>query len=67
MVSINNNWFGKNVKIIDVDNQVFNGRITDISGKEDNDETGRDSLTINDGKNLIFFSDNEIKNIEILD
>lgn len=67
MVSINNNWFGRNVRIIDVDNQVFNGRISDISGKEDNDETGRDSLTINDGKNLIFFSDNEIKNIEILD
>lgn len=67
MVSINNDWFGRNARIIDVDNQVFNGRITDISGKEDNDETGRDSLTINDGKNLIFFSDNEIKNIEILD
>lgn len=67
MVSINNDWFGRNARIIDVDNQVFNGRITDISGKEDNDETGRDSLTINDGKNLIFFSDNEIKSIEILD
>lgn len=67
MVSINNDWFGRNARIIDVDNQVFNGRITDISDKEDNDETGRDSLTINDGKNLIFFSDNEIKSIEILD
>lgn len=67
MVSINNDWFGRYVKIIDVDNQVFNGRITDVSGKEDNDETGRDSLTINDGENLIFFSDNEIKSIEIID
>mgnify|MGYP006947036569 CR=1 FL=1 len=67
MIDIKHEWHGKNVRLIDIDNQVFEGRITDVTGKEDNDETNRDSLTIFNGKDYIFFSDNEIKNIEVLD
>ncbi|WP_198142693.1 hypothetical protein [Aedoeadaptatus coxii] len=52
---------------VGIDDRIFYGVISDITGKADNDETGRDSLTLYDGKNYIFFSDNEIKSIEILD
>ena len=58
---------GKKVKLTDIDNQVFNGKMVAITGKEDNDETGRDSIDLYHGKNYIFFSDNEIQSIEILE
>lgn len=64
---IKSEWGGRRAKLTDIDNQVFNGVISDIIGKADNEDTGRDSLTLNDGKNYISFSDNEIKSIEILD
>lgn len=60
-------WGGERVKLTDIDDQIFYGVISDVTGKEDNDETGRDSLTLFDGKDYIFFSDNEIKSVEILD
>lgn len=66
-MKIQDSWWGKRVKIIDVDDQVFNGKIVTITDKGDNDETGRDSIDLYDGKNYIFFSDNEIKSIEVLD
>lgn len=66
-MNIQHEWGGKNVKLIDIDDQVFYGVVDHVTGKEDNDETGRDSLTLYDGKNYIFISDNEIKSIEILD
>ncbi|MDY3118190.1 MAG: hypothetical protein SOW18_01480 [Peptoniphilus sp.] len=66
-MKIKNEWGGRQVKLIDIDSQVFKGVISDITGKEDNEETGRDSLTLYDGKNYIFFSDNEIQSIEILE
>lgn len=59
-------WGGKSVRLTDTDNKVFYGVVDHITGKADNDETKRDSLTLFDGKNYIFFSDNEIKEIEIL-
>lgn len=61
---INKDWWGKKVRLTDIDNQIFIGTVAIITGKEDNDETGRDSIDLFDGKNYIFFSDNEIKNIE---
>lgn len=60
-------WGGERVKLIDIDDRIFYGVISDITGKADNEDTGRDSLTLNDGKNYIAFSDNEIQSIEILD
>ena len=60
-------WGGERVKLIDIDDWIFYGIISDITGKADNEDTGRDSLTLYDGKNYIAFSDNEIKSIEILD
>lgn len=66
-MKINKDWWGKKVRLTDIDNQIFTGTVAIITGKEDNDETGRDSIDLFDGKNYIFFSDNEIKNIEILD
>lgn len=66
-MKINKDWWGKKVRLTDTDNQIFIGTVAIITGKEDNDETGRDSIDLFDGKNYIFFSDNEIKNIEILD
>lgn len=66
-MKIQHEWGGKNVKLTDIDDQVFFGVVDHVTGKEDNDETGRDSLTLYDGKNYIFISDNEIKSIEILD
>lgn len=66
-MKIQDSWWGKRVKIIDIDDQVFNGQIVTITDKGDNDETGRDSIDLYDGKNYIFFSDNEIKSIEVLD
>ena len=65
-MKINKDWLGKKVRLIDIDNQIFIGTVACITGKEDNDETGRDSIDLFDGINYIFFSDNEIKNIEIL-
>lgn len=67
MMKIQREWGSKNVKLTDIDDQVFYGVVDHVTGKEDNDETGRDSLTLYDGKNYIFISDNEIKSIEILD
>lgn len=67
MVAINDDWWGKQVRITAINNKVFDGYVDAITGKEDNDETGRDSLTLYDGKNYIFISDNEIKSIEVLD
>ena len=43
------------------------GRINDITGEEDNDETGKDSLTFYKGKDYIFFRDDEIASIEIIE
>lgn len=63
-MKINKDWWGKKVRLTDIDNQIFIGTVAIITGKEDNDETGRDSIDLFDGKNYIFFSDNEIKNIE---
>lgn len=66
-MKINKDWWGKKVRLTDIDNQIFIGTVAIITGKEDNDETGRDSIDLFDGRNYIFFSDNEIKSIEIID
>lgn len=66
-MKVSKDRWGKKVRLTDIDNQIFIGTVAIITGKEDNDETGRDSIDLFDGKNYIFFSDNEIKNIEIID
>ena len=66
MIKIVEDFFNKRVRIVDIDGHSFEGVVVDIRGKEDNEDTGRDSLNIFDGKDCIFFSDNEIKTIEIL-
>ena len=58
---------GKKAKIKATNDKIFIGMIDDITGKEDNDETGKDSLTLYDGKDYIFFSDDEIASIEIIE
>lgn len=67
MIKIVDEFFNKKVRLTDIDNNVFEGIVVDIRGKEDNEDTGRDSLNIFDGKDWIFFSDNEIKTIEFID
>lgn len=67
MVEIKNKWFGKKVRIIDIDSKEFIGIVDGITGAADNDETGRDSLDLDDGKSIIFFSDNEIASVEIIE
>ena len=67
MIKIVEEFFNKKVRLTDIDNNVFEGIVVDIRGKEDNEDTGRDSLNIFDGKDWIFFSDNEIKTIEFID
>ncbi|KWZ80362.1 hypothetical protein HMPREF3224_02309 [Anaerococcus hydrogenalis] len=67
MVEIKNEWFGKKVRIIDIDSKEFIGIVDGITGAADNDETGRDSLDLDDGKSIIFFSDNEIASVEIIE
>lgn len=67
MVTIKDDWFGKKARIVAINDKTFNGKITDITDKEDNAETNKDSLTLYDGTDYIFISDDEIKNIEILD
>lgn len=66
-MKVSKDRWGKKVRLTDIDNQIFTGTVAIITGKEDNDETGKDSIDLFDGKNYIFFSDNEIKNIEIID
>ena len=66
MVTIKDDWFGKKARIVAVNAKTFTGAITDITGKEDNIETNKDSLTLYDGTDYIFISDDEIKEIEIL-
>ena len=67
MIKIIDDFFNKKVRLTDIDNNVFEGIVVDIRGKEDNEDTGRDSLNIFNGKDCIFFSDNEIKTIEFID
>ncbi|MDU5530546.1 MAG: hypothetical protein E6041_05150 [Escherichia coli] len=67
MVEIKNKWFGKKVRIIDIDSKEFIGIVDGITGAADNDETGRDSLDLDDGKSIICFSDNEIASVEIIE
>ena len=67
MIKIVEEFFNKKVRLTDIDNNVFEGIVVDIRGKEDNEDMGRDSLNIFDGKDWIFFSDNEIKTIEFID
>lgn len=67
MVEIKNKWFGKKVRIIDIDSKEFIGIVDGITGAADNDETGRDSLDLDDGKSIIFFNDNEIASVEIIE
>ncbi|MDU4642129.1 MAG: hypothetical protein E6Y23_05275 [Negativicoccus massiliensis] len=66
-MKINDNWWGKRVQIKAINGKMFIGVVDDITGKEDNDETGKDSLTLYDGKDYIFFSDDEIVSIEVLE
>ena len=56
-MKINKDWLGKKVRLTDIDNQIFTGTVAILTGKEDNDETGRDSIDLFDGKNYIFFSE----------
>lgn len=65
-MKINDDWHGKKARIKAINGKMFIGVVDDITGKEDNDETGKDSLTLYDGKDYIFFSDDEIVSIEIL-
>ena len=67
MIKIVDDFFNKKVRLTNIDNNIFEGIVVDIRGKEDNEDTGRDSLNIFDGKDWIFFSDNEIKTIEFID
>lgn len=66
-MKIDDSWWKKKAKIKATNDKMFIGRIDDITGKEDNDETGKDSLTLYDGKDYIFFSDDEIASIEIIE
>lgn len=54
-------------KIKATNDKIFIGMIDDITGKEDNDETGKKSLTLYDGKDYIFFSADEIASIDNLE
>lgn len=67
MIKIVEEFFNKRVRLVDIDGCSFEGIVVDIRGKEDNEDTGRDSLNIFNGKDCIFFSDNEIKTIEFTD
>lgn len=66
-MQIHDSWWKKKAKIKAINNKIFIGVIDDITSKEDNDETGKDSLTLYDGKDYIFFSDDEIARIEIIE
>lgn len=63
---IKKDFWGREVKITDIDGRVLKGKVVIVTGKADNDETNRDSLTLYDGKDYIFFSDNEIKAVEVI-
>ena len=65
-MKIDDSWW-KKAKIKAINDKIFIGRIDDITGNEDNDETGKDSLTLYDGKDYIFFRDDEIASIEIIE
>ena len=66
-MKIDDSWWKKKAKIKATNDKKFIGMIDDITAKEDNDETGKDSLTLYDGKDYIFFSDDEIASIEIIE
>ncbi len=66
-MKIDDSWWKKKVKIKATNDKIFIGMIDDVTGKEDNDETGKKSLTLYDGKDYIFFSDDEIASIENLE
>ena len=62
-------YLGKQVKLIDVDNDVFIGHVVDAGTPEDNDDYGMYDISL-EGKNLpkegIIFEENEIKSIEVI-
>ena len=66
-MKIDDSWWKKKAKIKATNDKIIIGRINDITGEEDNDETGKDSLTFYKGKDYIFFRDDEIASIEIIE
>lgn len=60
---------GKRIRLVDADNDSFEGRVTDYIYPEDNDPEGKASVIMRDnktGKSIEFF-DAEIKSIEIME
>lgn len=61
---------GKKVKIIDVDNEVFTGKVTDYIYPEDNEPEGIAAIAVGNCPQRpgqwIGFNENEIKSIKII-
>lgn len=57
----------KLVVIVDIDNQIFRGNVTDYFYPDDNDD-GKEGIAINDRQRgrLIEFNEDDIKTIEII-
>ncbi len=58
-------YIGKNVLVTLMDGQEFIGKVTNYDDEVDN-ESGEDSIHLDDGKLLYDFDESEIKTIEIL-
>lgn len=58
---------GKLVVIVDVDNKIFHGRVTDYFYPDNNDD-GKESIAIDDYRygNPIEFNEDDIKTIEFI-
>lgn len=62
---------GKRVKIIDVDGEVFTGKVTDYIYPEDNEPEGISAIAVADCPQRpgqwIGFNETEIKSIEVIE
>lgn len=62
-----NEFFNKNVKITDIDNEVWNGHVETYTPAIDSEEE-LDEISIRKkgGEHLINFNESEIKSIEVI-
>ncbi|WP_323702833.1 LSM domain protein [Mammaliicoccus sp. Dog046] len=59
-------YVGKNVLVTLINGREFIGKVTNFDDEVEN-ESGEDSINLDDGKSLYDFDESQIKSIEILD
>ncbi len=62
---IKQEYFGKQIELVDIDNKAWRGRTSVITAAADS-ESGENEIAIERNESLILFKESEIKNIELI-